>query len=104
MHALIGHTMNGGMIISVEVSPRNVASQEVPIRQWNPGLYFPMAATMCDYCWNGLLIFYGLFIFVFDRGKVGWMQNSTLRTRLFEGVGIDRDLNVKVGLDFGPRL
>ncbi|CAJ2655860.1 unnamed protein product [Trifolium pratense] len=104
MHALIGHTMNGGMIISVEVSPRNVASQEVPIRQWNPGFYFPMAATMCDYCWNGLLIFHGLFIFVFDRGKVGWMQISTLRTRLFEGVGIDRDLNVKVGLDFGPRL
>ncbi|CAJ2648470.1 unnamed protein product [Trifolium pratense] len=104
MHALIGHTMNGGMIISVEVSPRNVASQEVSIRQWNPSLYFPMAATMCDYCWNGLLIFHGLFIFVFDRGKVGWMQISTLRTRLFEGVGIDRDLNVKVGLDFGPRL
>ncbi|MCH97736.1 histone deacetylase 14-like, partial [Trifolium medium] len=36
MHALIGNTVDGGMIISVEVNPSNVASQEVPFRQWDP--------------------------------------------------------------------
>ncbi|CAJ2644743.1 unnamed protein product [Trifolium pratense] len=53
------------------------------IRQDPRELNFPMAATICDYCLNGLLIFHGLFNFVFDRGKVRWMQISTLRTRLF---------------------
>jgi hypothetical protein len=42
-----------------------------------------MALTICNYCWSDLLIFHGLFNFVFDRGKVMWKQISTLRTRLF---------------------
>ena len=28
-----------------------------------------MAATTCEYCWSGTLIFYGLLNYVFDRGK-----------------------------------
>jgi hypothetical protein len=38
---------------------------------WNPGaLNFPMAPTICIYCWSDLLILHGLLNFVFDRGKV----------------------------------
>jgi hypothetical protein len=71
---------------------------------WDPGkVNFPMATTTCEYCWNGLIIFHGWPNFVFDRGKLDGCKISTLRTRLFQGVGIDRDLNVKVGLDFGPK-
>jgi pentatricopeptide repeat protein len=40
-------------------------------RPWNPGaLNFPMAPTICIYCWSDLLILHGLLNFVFDRGKV----------------------------------
>ncbi|XP_045820885.1 uncharacterized protein LOC123913976 [Trifolium pratense] len=75
-------------------------------KQWDPEEFnFPMATTTDDYCWGDLLIFPGWFNFVFDRGKFdGCKISSTLRTRLFEEVGIDRDLNHEVGLDFGPSL
>jgi hypothetical protein len=54
--------------------------------------------------WRIIFISHGLFNFVFDRGKFDGCKISTLRTRLFEGVGIDRDLNCELGLDFGPSL
>ncbi|XP_058780266.1 uncharacterized protein LOC131653932 [Vicia villosa] len=58
----------------------------VPIRQWDPGEFnFPMAATTCDYCWNGLLNF------VFDRGKFDGCKFQPWGQGCFEGVGIDRD-------------
>ncbi|CAJ2633770.1 unnamed protein product [Trifolium pratense] len=51
-------------------------------RQWEPGeLNLPMATGTCDCCWN-LIIFYGCFNFVFDRGKLDRCKFSTLRTRL----------------------
>ncbi|PNX73580.1 hypothetical protein L195_g029482 [Trifolium pratense] len=66
---------------------------------------FPMVvAADTEVCWRMFFIFHRLLNFVFDRGKLDGGKISTLRTRLFEGVGIDRDLIVKVGLDFGPRL
>ncbi|PNX75347.1 geminivirus rep-interacting motor [Trifolium pratense] len=54
--------------------------------------------------WRVIFIYHGLLNFVFDRGKLDGCKISTLRTRLFEGVSIDRDLNHEVGLDFGPSL
>lgn len=37
---------------------------------WDPGeLNFYMAATACDNHWSGLLFFFGLLNFVFDRCK-----------------------------------
>ncbi|PNY15190.1 mitochondrial GTPase 1-like protein [Trifolium pratense] len=45
---------------------------------------FPMVVAADNgVCWRMFFIFYGLLNFVFDRGKVGWMQISTLRTKLF---------------------
>lgn len=112
IHAQTGKTMEGSMILVVEVSPSSTTSQDFStvfegspghekimsldysmwIRQWDPReLYSPMAATTCDYCWSGLLIFHGLLNFVFDRckflcrGKIWqqWMHISALRSRLF---------------------
>ncbi|KAK2355006.1 hypothetical protein QL285_092459 [Trifolium repens] len=62
--------------------------------QWDPGeLNFLIATTTNDYCLGDLLIFHGWFNFVFDRGKFDGCKISTLRTRLFEGVGIDENMD-----------
>jgi hypothetical protein len=60
--------------------------------------------SIIEVCLRMIFICHGLLNFVFDRGKFDGFKFSTLRTRLFEGVGIDRDLNCEVGLDFGPSL
>ncbi|CAJ2650789.1 unnamed protein product [Trifolium pratense] len=95
-------------------------------RQWDPGKFNVfLSKAAYEFCWRIVFIshgacihivvepydlalwntvIWGLLNFVFDRGKLDGCKISTLRTRLFEGVGIDRDLTVKVGLDFGPRL
>ncbi|CAJ2657021.1 unnamed protein product [Trifolium pratense] len=52
-------------------------------RQWDLGeLNFSMATGTCDCCWNYLIIFYGWFNLVFDRGKLDGCKYATLRTRL----------------------
>jgi hypothetical protein len=43
--------------------------------------------------WRIIFIGHGLFNFVFDRGKFNGCKISTLRTRLFEGVGIDENMD-----------
>jgi len=51
------------------------------IKQWDPRkLNTTLAATACEYCRSGSLIFHGLHNFVFDRGK---FPSSDLRTSLF---------------------
>ncbi|MCH82011.1 GPI-anchored wall transfer protein [Trifolium medium] len=57
---------------SLVLSKRNVMYRMSvrAFRQWDPGeLNFPMATGTCDCCWNYLIIFCGLFNFIFDRGK-----------------------------------
>jgi hypothetical protein len=62
----------------------------------NGGFWISILVHVNEGSWRMYVTFRGLLNFVFDRGKFGWMQISTLRTRLFEGVGIDRDLSMRV--------
>jgi hypothetical protein len=70
----------------------------------NGGFWISILVHVNEGSWRMYVTFRGLLNFVFDRGKFGWMQISTLRTRLFEGVGIDRDLSMRVNRKKGVLL